>query len=128
MKAEQNSSKSKSQNFNLLWWLLTIALIAVGVVGNYYFDYIAWSVRLAGLIVLGGVVIITALQTRAGQRVFVFAKEAKVELNKVVWPTRPETLQTTAIIIGLVILTAIVLWGIDRVLLWAVNWLTGQRV
>ena len=47
-------------------------------------------------------------------------------MRKVVWPTRHETFQTTLIVIGIVIVFAIIMWGVDVFLIWAVGLLTGQ--
>ena len=55
---------------------------------------------------------------------FVFVKEAKVELLKVIWPTRQETIQTTAIVMIMVALMGFILWGIDSVMVWAILKLT----
>lgn len=126
MVSEQLENKIQNKKNNL-WWLLIIVLIAAGVFANYYFSSIAWPIRLAGWIVLSCIAVIAFLCTAAGKKVFVFAKEARVELNKIFWPTRQETVQTTALIAGLVVLTSVILWGLDTVLLWAVNWLTGQH-
>lgn len=54
-----------------------------------------------------------------------FAREARVELRKVIWPTRQETLQTTLVVLVMVVVVAIFLWLLDMLLLWAVNGLTG---
>ena len=50
-----------------------------------------------------------------------------VELRKVVWPTRQETIQTTLIVVAMVVVAALILWGLDKVFFWLVAWLTGQR-
>ena len=54
----------------------------------------------------------------------IFAKEAKLELQKVVWPTRQETIQTTSIVMVMVAITGFVLWGIDSGMLWAIGKIT----
>lgn len=119
-----SGNNSKAQNF---LWLLIVLLIAGGVFVNYYFSSIAWSIRLAGWLVLAAVLILIAFQTNAGKSFWVFAKDARVELYKVVWPTRKEATQTTLMITALVILVAIFMWGIDTFLLWIINLLTGAR-
>ncbi|WBV68853.1 preprotein translocase subunit SecE [Legionella pneumophila] len=62
--------------------------------------------------------------TTTGKRVFAFAQEAKVELLKVVWPTRQETIQTTTIVMVMVGLTGFILWGVDSIMMWAIAKLT----
>jgi preprotein translocase subunit SecE len=53
-------------------------------------------------------------------------QDARTELRKVVWPTRNETLQTTLIIIGVVTVTAIMLWMLDGLLAWLIRILLGR--
>ena len=62
--------------------------------------------------------------TAKGEQVFSFAKEAKIELQKVVWPSRQETIQTTSIVMIMVTITGFVLWGIDSGMLWAIGKIT----
>lgn len=107
-------------------WMLIIILITGGIVANYYFANIAGALRLAGWIILACVLIGLFYLTIDGKRLFKFANEAKVELYKVVWPNRQETVQTTMIIAGLVIFMSLILWGLDSLLLSAVNWLLGR--
>ena len=49
-----------------------------------------------------------------------------LEVRKVVWPTRAETLQTTLAVLLMVLLVGIFLWLLDMFLLWAIQILTGQ--
>ena len=65
-----------------------------------------------------------AFFTKKGRAVFVFAKEAKIELDKVVWPTRQETVQTTSIVMLMVGVAGFVLWGIDSIMMWGIGKLT----
>jgi preprotein translocase subunit SecE len=51
---------------------------------------------------------------------------ARVELRKVVWPTRDETFKTTAVVFVFVIVAGMFFWGLDLVLAAATKWLTGQ--
>ena len=52
-------------------------------------------------------------------------KEARVELRKVVWPTRVETGQTTAIVIVVVLIVALILWALDSLFAWIIASLIG---
>jgi preprotein translocase subunit SecE len=49
-----------------------------------------------------------------------------MEVRKVVWPTRQETIQTTLIVIVMVFLLGILLWLFDMVLMSILRFLTGQ--
>jgi len=113
--------------FNLLKWILAIALVVGGVVANAYFVSVPWALRATGGIVVSIVTLLLLYFTVQGASVWGFVKLARMELRKVVWPTRPEVLQTTLMVVVMVLVTALVLWGIDALFLWGVGWLVGQR-
>ena len=73
------------------------------------------------LVVLAGVAIAAAVawKTEPGQRFFVFAQESVTETKKVVWPSRKETMQTTAAVFAFVVVMAVVLYVTDKTLEWA---------
>jgi len=66
-----------------------------------------------------------AATTTKGRAFLVLLKEANIERRKVVWPTRQETTQTTLIVIAVVILVAILLWGMDSLFAWVVSSVIG---
>lgn len=118
-----------SSNFKLDWlkWLIATLLIISGLVANYYYNYQPWPLRLLGWLFLLGVVATIVLQTCQGKRALIFARESRMELRKVFWPTRQETMQTTLFVAIMVVVLALVLWGVDSILMWVIGWLTGQR-
>jgi preprotein translocase subunit SecE len=120
----ENKQQPTKQNTGVLYWVLIGILIFGGIILNNYFKDVAWSLRLAGWSILSCIVVFLFYLTREGKRLFTFAKEARVELHKVVWATRQETVQTTMIVVALVILMSVILWGMDTVLLWLVGLIT----
>jgi preprotein translocase subunit SecE len=110
-----------------LKWTTVTLLIVAGLVANYYYSQQPWPLRLLGWILLLGLATFIAFQTSYGKQLLAFARESRMELRKVVWPTRQETVQTTLIIAALVVVLAFVLWGLDGFLVWIIGWLTGQR-
>jgi preprotein translocase subunit SecE len=48
------------------------------------------------------------------------------EAKRVVWPTRKETIQTTAVVIAFAVVMALFLWAVDATLLSIVNKLMGR--
>lgn len=50
------------------------------------------------------------------KKAFDFLKEVRVELSKVVWPSRQETIQLTTIVIMVTIVVGFFLGGIDFLL------------
>ena len=63
--------------------------------------------------------------TDPGKQFYVYAQESAAETRKVVWPTRKETIQTTAIVFGFVVIMALFLWAVDASLLFIVKKLIG---
>ena len=124
MNAKVNVPQTK---FDVLKWTLVGLLLAGGVFANYYFAEAVVAIRLIGWLVLGMVVLSVAAFTQKGYQTREFLREAKIELRKVVWPNRQETMQTTMIVVAIVVLMALVLWGADSILLWLMGWITGQR-
>jgi preprotein translocase subunit SecE len=122
MSAKTDSVESK---FDAVKWLVTASLVAVGVAGNSYYSEESLLYRVLALLALALVAGFVALQTAKGKAFFTLFKEAKVEIRKVVWPTRQETLQTTAIVVVVVLIMGLVLWAIDSLLSWMVSGVIG---
>ncbi len=118
-------AEAKDSRFDLVKWLVVAALVVVGVVGNQYFSAEPVLYRVLGLVALGAVVAFVAFQTARGQAFAVLLKEARVEIRKVVWPTRQETTQTTLIVVAVVLVMALLLWGLDSLLGWLVSLIVG---
>ncbi|MBA2654034.1 MAG: preprotein translocase subunit SecE [Gammaproteobacteria bacterium] len=116
---------AQSNPGDIIKWSIVIILTVAGLVANYYFHEIAWPLRLAGWIILAIFVVFLALQTAQGKRFETFAKDARMELRKVEWPTRQETMQFTMGVVIMVMIMALALWLIDTALLWVVKWFTA---
>lgn len=108
--------------------IVAVLLVAGGIVGFYYFSEESTLFRVIGLLVVFGVAVAISLMTAVGKQSWQFVKDARTEVRKVVWPTRKEASQTTLLIMASVILVGLVLWGLDSLLLWGVQILTGQGV
>ena len=117
----------RNTSFEWFKWLVVVVLLVGGIVANYYYSAYPWPLRLLAWMVLMGVVLAVALQTLQGKQALVFARESRIELRKVFWPTSQETIQTTLFVGAMVVILALILWGLDGVLMWLIGWLTGQR-
>jgi len=62
----------------------------------------------------------------AGGHAVAFGRGAVIEIRKVVWPTRKETVNTTLLVMAMVVLVGIILWVFDMFLSWGIQLLTGQ--
>jgi len=102
--------------------LMTAVLVLIaGVVGFYYFEDESQLLRVLGMLAVGVVAFLIAATSEPGRRGLGFVREARVEVRKVVWPTRQETLQTTIAVLFMVILVAIMLWLFDMFLGWGIS-------
>jgi preprotein translocase subunit SecE len=106
--------------------VIALLLVAAGVAGFYVLADQALVVRI--LVVLAGVgAAMGVLWTSpTGKQGFEFAREAVIETRKVVWPTRKETVQTTAVVFLMVLVMAAFLWIVDVGFLWMVSTLMGR--
>tara|TARA_Y100000588_G_scaffold365309_1_gene429799 strand:- start:1 stop:342 length:342 start_codon:yes stop_codon:yes gene_type:complete len=107
-------------------WLGVLALILGGLWAFYAFADESLLFRVLGLLAVIGVAGALGLQTEKGRQAWGFAREARTEVRKVVWPTRKETVQTTGLIMAMVGLVAVFLWGLDSFLGWLTKLLLGS--
>lgn len=115
--------ESRGDVFKLL---LAIALLAGGGVAFHAYADISLLVRVLSLLAIAAISVFILLQTAKGKSAWEFVRESRVEVRKVVWPTRAETMQTTLVVVVMVLVVGIILWIMDSFLLWAVKMLTGQ--
>jgi|SRR5471030_133190 len=118
-------AEAQDSRFDLLKWLLVVVLVVVGVVGNQYYSAQPILYRVLVLLAIAAAAAFVGLQTGKGKAFFVLAKEARAEIRKVVWPTRQETTQTTLIVVAVVLVMALLLWGLDSLLGWLVSLIVG---
>jgi preprotein translocase subunit SecE len=105
---------------------LALACVVVGVWGYYYFAETALVLRF--LMVVGGLLAGAGVAwlSQPGKEFFAFAQDSWAEAGRVSWPTRKETIQTTAIVFAFVVVMALFLFAVDSSLAWAVKMLTGR--
>ena len=101
-------------------------IVAAGVAGYYLLanqpSWLRWLAVIASLVLAA----LVAAFSRYGIEFRRFVELARIELRKVVWPTRQETLQTTAVVFVFVIIAGVFFWLLDLALAWATKELTGQ--
>lgn len=125
--AFKTDAQQSTSSLDWLKWLAATILFIAGLVANYYYNYQPWPLRLLGWLALLAIIAGILLQTRYGKQALEFARESRTELRKVYWPTRQETMQTTLVVGAMVVVLALILWGLDGLLMWLIGWLTGQR-
>jgi len=97
--------------------LMAAGLLIGGVYG--YHTLIEWSLPLRVLLVLGSLIvgIGVAMTSMQGHRLWAFIQGSRIEIRKVVWPTKQETTQTAISVFVFTLVLAIFFWGLDSLLL-----------
>jgi preprotein translocase subunit SecE len=106
--------------------VVAAAVLVVGLWGFYFFAGYSLLLRVIALLALSAAAVAIALTSAPGRQLWRFAVDARMEVRKVVWPTRQETIQTTLIVIVMVLILGILLWLFDMVLMSILRFLTGQ--
>ncbi len=99
--------------------LAAVVLLVVASVAGFYLlskqgAWAQWGALLAGLLVAAGVF----FMSEPGRQLIAFSRDAWRETQKVVWPSRKETIQMTGYVFAFVVLMALFLWLTDKTLEW----------
>jgi preprotein translocase subunit SecE len=104
---------------------VAIAAVIAGIAGYYVLGggaaWQRWVAVVAGLVIAALVLAFS----RYGSDFREFVISARVELRKIVWPSRQETGMTTLIVFVFVAVAGFFFWGLDVLLSWATRALTG---
>jgi len=103
-----------------------VAILLGGVAGFYLLTSYPLAVRWVIVLASLGVGILVALQSVQGRTFWQFVQGSRIELRKVVWPTRQETMQTTLVVVVAIFVLGIFFWLLDMLLGAVTRALTGQ--
>ena len=105
------------------WKTILAIAIVIAALALYYVNPLNFNTLTKVLITLLWFVIAGAvfIKSTQGDRFLHFLRETRIELRKVVWPTREETAKTTGIVMIAVVVVAIFLWIIDAFFTWGVQ-------
>jgi len=120
------SETSQSGALDIVKLLLAASAIIGGLYSYYFFEF-QISLPLRVLMVLGGAGagIAIAMTSTQGQRLWHFIQGSRVEIRKVVWPTRQETTQTAIAVFVFTLIMGVFFWMLDSGLLWLTRKLVG---
>ena len=123
--AEVQTPAGASAKDTALMMLSVIVLIA-GIVAFYWYDELALPFRVA--MVAAGLAAGAGLMwfTWYGREFWQFAQAARIELRKVVWPERDETVKTTYVVFGFAVVMGLFFWLLDMGLTYLTRLLGGQ--
>jgi len=121
-----NTETSESGMLDIVKLLMAAAALIGGLYAYYYYQNdIAQAVRV--LMVLAGTAagIGIAMTSTQGQRLWHFIQGSRVEIRKVVWPTKQETTQTAIAVFVFTLIMMLFFWALDSGLLWLTRTLVG---
>jgi preprotein translocase subunit SecE len=107
--------------------VVAIVVAAAGVLAFYFLKgeqatWVRWLV-FAGALIVGGSVFALS---QHGRDAWKFVLDSRIELYKVFWPTRDETLKTTLVVFIFVVVMAVFFWILDAFLAWATRSILGS--
>ena len=117
---------SESGILDTIKLLIAAAALVGGLYAYYYYETeLAQAIRV--LMVLGGTIagIGIAMTSVQGGRLWHFIQGSRVEIRKVVWPTKQETTQTAIAVFVFTLVMMLFFWVLDSGLLWLTQKLVG---
>ena len=119
---------NSSNPLDVVKWVITLALLVGIVAADYIYDDVSVLIRAVAAVVAVGIAGFIASTTVKGSAFITFAKDARIEVRKVVWPTRQETTQTTIIVLIATAVMALLLYLLDMVIVELVSLITGLGI
>jgi len=112
------------------WKTILAILIVVAGLALYYVNPLGFNglTKVLITLVVFALAITVFIKSDRGDQFIHFLKETRIELRKVVWPTRQETIKTTGIIMVAVIIIAIFLWIVDAFFTWGVQSISSINI
>ncbi|MGB5490443.1 MAG: preprotein translocase subunit SecE [Woeseiaceae bacterium] len=120
------TEQSESGVLDIIKLLVSAAALIGGLYAYYYYEpQVAQALRV--LMVLAGTAagIGIAMTSTQGQRLWHFVQGSRVEIRKVVWPTKQETTQTAIAVFVFTLVMMLFFWALDSGLLWLTRTLVG---
>lgn len=126
-----STTEQPSSGLDTIKLVVSIILIIASIGVFYYFatwqgEPVSVFFRVLALLVIAGAGIALALTTANGKHLLGFLKDSRLEVRKMVWPTRAETMQTTMMVMIIVLILSIFLWLVDMFLGWGIKLLIGN--
>ncbi len=123
MNARAETGASKLDTLKLA---VSVALVVTGIWGFYFFANISLLLRVIVLLAIAAGAATVAMTSGPGRKLWRFASDSRMEVRRVVWPTRQETMQTTLVVIVMVLILGVLLWLFDSLLMTVLRLLTGR--
>ncbi len=106
--------------------LVTAAIVVAGIGAFYALEERSLLLSIVAVLVSLAAAVVVFMQTERGGLLWKFIQGSRVEIRKVIWPTRTEAMQTTITVFVFVLVLGVFFWLLDMGLLWITRLLTGQ--
>ncbi|MBV32261.1 MAG: preprotein translocase subunit SecE [Porticoccaceae bacterium] len=117
--------QNQGHRYDWVKWALVFGLVISAIYGNWYYSAESLFFRALAFLLVLAVCSAIAFRTEKGSATWELALGAKTEWRKVIWPSKEERNQTTLIVVGVIMLMALILWGIDSLLSWVASLIMG---
>ncbi|MDN5865187.1 MAG: preprotein translocase subunit SecE [Gammaproteobacteria bacterium] len=115
---------------------VAVVLLVFGVGTFYYYGThplvyggevheISTTIRLVVMLAAIALAIVAARFSGPGASAWRYLMSSRGELQRVVWPSRQQTIQTTIAVIVMVILLGVFMWVVDLIVKWGLGGITG---
>ena len=109
---------------NILWLVLLTAAFAAVILFTYLED-LGLLYRVLMLVGLMALSLGVLGQTEFGKNAVKLISDARTEIAKVVWPGRGETTQMTIMVLVMILILALIFWGLDSLLSFLSRFILG---
>ena len=122
----EQAEKSGVAIVDVLKLVLAAGALLGDMVAYYWFKDEPQVLRV--LMVLGGLIagLVLLYWSAPGRDLWSYVQSSRVELRKMVWPTRQETWRTTLVVFVFVLALGVFFWLVDMGLAWGARHVTGQ--
>jgi len=120
---KKSNLKRVSLISNKVLWLLIITIALLIIFSSMYFPIFIESSSLMAIFIISGVVVLLILgkQTNQGIKCWDFLLESKLEIRKIVWPSKQETINSTLIVIAIVFVVSMIIYFIGMLFMYFIQ-------
>ncbi len=122
----EQATSSGASALDTVKLVAAVAILVGGIAAFYVLDQYPAAARWLIVFVAVALGIVVALQSAQGRELAQYVQGSRVELRKVVWPTRDETTKMTLVVFTAIVIMALFFWLLDAGLGWITRTLTGQ--
>ncbi|MEP7706687.1 preprotein translocase subunit SecE [Paraglaciecola sp. 25GB23A] len=119
---------NNSNPLDIVKWIVALGILGGIVAANHVFAEESVLIRASIAVIAVAIALFIAATTHKGSAFITFAKDARIEVRKVVWPTRQETTQTTIIVLIATAVMALLLYFLDFLIVELVSLITGLGI